>query len=375
MKDSIRYVGLDESKDNIQVAVAEGGCRGEVREHGAVPNTAEALKKLVRRLGRPRDLHFAYEAGPTGYATYRELRALGANCVVVAPSKTPRRGGDRIKNDRRDAVNLARLHRAGELTPVWVPDPETEAMRDLTRAREDAKYAQTRARQRLNAFMLRHARRYPGRSRWTAGHLTWLRKQGFEQPSQQVCLEEYLEAVQEASRRVERLECQIRELLPYWSRAAVAKALMAHRGVSLVVAATTVGELGDLTRFTRARDLMGFVGLVPSLDASGLRHRAGAITKTGNAHVRRCLVEAAWAYRHPARRSVELQRRLEGQSDEVQQISWKAQVRLCGRYRKMRARGKQHNKVVTAIARELIGFLWATAKMVPVNATATAAAH
>lgn len=372
MKHSTRYVGLDESKDTIEVAVAEGGSRGEVREHGSIPNTPMALRKLVRKLGRPRDLYFAYEAGPTGYGTYRELRALGSNCVVVAPSRTPRRSGDRIKNDRRDAVNLARLHRAGELTPVWVPDEATEAMRDLTRAREDAKYAQTRARQRLNAFLLRHARHYPGRSRWTAAHLSWIRRQGFEQAGQQVCLDEYLEAVQEAGRRVERLESQIRELLPLWDKAPVVKALMAHRGVSLVVAATTVAELGDLPRFSRARDLMGFVGLVPSLNATGLKHRTGAITKTGNAHVRRCLVEAAWAYRHPPRRSVELQRRLEGQPDEVQQIAWKAQLRLCGRYRRMRARGKQHNKVVVAIARELIGFLWATARTLATNANATA---
>jgi transposase len=243
-------------------------------------------------------------------------------------------------------------------------------MRDLTRAREDATYAQTRARQRLNAFMLRHGRRYPGLSRWTTGHLTWLRKQGFEQPSQQVCLEEYLEAVQEASRRVLRLDAQIRDLVSYWSKASVVKALMSHRGVSLLVASTIVAEIGDMTRFARARDLMGFVGLVPSLDASGLRHRAGAITKTGNAHVRRCLVEAAWAYRHPPRRSVELQRRLEGQPEAVQQIAWKAQLRLCGRYRRLTARGKQYNKVVTAIARELVGFLWAAAKAV--NPTTTA---
>lgn len=372
MKHSTRYVGLDESKDTIQVAVADMGARDEVREYGSVANAPEALRKLVRRLGRPRDLYFAYEAGPTGYGTYRELRALGANCVVVAPSRTPKRSGDRIKNDRRDAVNLARLHRAGELTPVWVPDEQTEAMRDLTRAREDAKYAETRARQRLNSFLLRHARHYPGRSRWTGAHLTWIRKQGFEQASQQVCLDEYLEAVQEASRRVGRLETQIRELLPLWDRASVVNTLMAHRGVSLVVAATTVAELGDLTRFSRARELMGFVGLVPSLDATGLRHRSGNITKTGNAHVRRCLVQAAWAYRHPPRRSVELQRRLEGQSEEVQRIAWKAQLRLCGRFKRMKARGKQHNKVVIAIARELVGFLWATARAVTPESTATA---
>jgi len=369
MRHCKRYVGLDESKDSIQVAVAESGARGEVREYGAIANTPDALRKLVRRLGNPRDLYFAYEAGPTGYGTYRELRALGANCIVVAPSKTPRRSGDRVKSDRRDAVNLARLHRAGELTAVWVPDEQTEAMRDLTRAREDAKYAQTRCRQRLGAFLLRHGRVFAGKSRWTKTHLNWVRRQSFQHASQQVCLDEYLEAVEEATRRVKRLEDQVRELLPTWDRAPVVRALMGNRGVSLVVASTTVAELGDLPRFTKARQAMGFVGLVPSLQASGLSHRTGSITKTGNAHVRRVLVEAAWAYRHPARRSVELQRRLEGLPEEVQQICWKAQLRLCARYQRLRARRMQHNKVVVAIARELMGFLWATARAVSINNT------
>src|SRR5262245_50996643 len=367
MKNSTRFIGLDDSKETIQVAIAEAGRRGEVRDYGSIPNTPEALRKLVRRLGRPRDLHFAYEAGPCGYGTCRELRALGANCVVAAPSKTPRRLGERIKNDRRDAATLARLFRAGELTPVWVPEPETEAMRDLTRAREDAKYAQTRARQRLSSFLLRHGRHYPGKSKWGKAHMAWLRGQQFEHRSQQVCHEEYLGAVDGATRRVERLEGQIRELVPTWSPARVVYALTAHRGVSLVTATTVVAELGDLTRFDRARDLMGFVGLVPSLDASGQRHRTGAITKSGNGHVRRVLIEAAWAFRHPARRTAHLQRRLEGQPESVQQLAWNAQLRLCGKYRKLSGRKKHHNKVVTAVARELLGFLWATAQEVTNN--------
>jgi transposase len=371
VKNSTLYVGLDESKDSIEVAIATAGSRSEARSYGAIANTPEALRKLVRKLGRPRDLRFVYEAGPCGYGTYRELKSLGAECVVAAPSKIPRKAADRIKNDRRDAVKLAQLHRAGELTAVWVPDSETEAMRDLTRAREDAKYAQTRARQRLGSFLLRHGRRYSGVCRWTRAHMNWIRQQGFELPSQQVCLEEYLQAVEEATARVERLETQIREQLQYWSQAPVVKALMAHRGVSVVVAATLAAELGDLSRFDRARELMGFVGLVPSLNATGLRHRTGAITKTGNGHARRCLVEAAWAYRHPARRTAHLRKRLEGQPQAVQDIAWKGQLRLCGRYRKMTARGVHHNKVVTAIARELVGFLWATANKVKPN-TATA---
>jgi transposase len=371
MKKSTRIVGLDESKATIQVAVAETTDGGEVREYGAVPNTAEALAQLVRRLGRPKDLFFVYEAGPCGYTTYRTLRALGANCVVVAPSKTPRRPGDRIKNDRRDAVNLARLYRAGELTIVWVPDEESEAMRDLTRAREDAKYAETRARQRLQSFLLRHGRRYAGRTSWGNAHARWLLEQRFTHPGQHVAFEEYSEAVREATRRVERLDQQMRDLVPTWSMAPVVQALTAHRGVSQVVASTFVAELGDVTRFATARELMGFVGLVPSLHATGLSRHTGSITKTGNAHVRRCLVEAAWAFRHPARRTEHLNRRLRGQPKEVQAIAWKAQVRLCGRYRRLRARGKPHNTIITAIARELVGFLWATARLAGAPATAT----
>ena len=364
MRKCIRFVGLDDSKHSIDVAVASEGRDGEVRAYGTIPNTPEAVRKLVRRLGRPKDLCFVYEAGPCGYGLHRELLALGANCMVAAPSKTPRRSGDRIKTDRRDALALARLHRAGELHPVWVPDEETEAMRDLTRAREDAKYVQTKARQRLQSFLLRHGRRYPGRSHWTKTHLRWLAEQRFALPSQQICLDEYVGAVEQATARVQRLEAQVRELVSVWSLGPVVSAMTAHRGVALVAAATVCAELGDLTRFDRARELMGFVGLVPSLHGTGLSHRVGAITKTGNAHVRRVLVEAAWAYRNPARRTLHMRRKLEGQPEEVQAISWKAQVRLCGRHRRMIARGKHPNKVTVAIARELLAFLWATARMV-----------
>lgn len=367
MKKSTLFVGLDDSSETIQVAVAEGVPGGEVREYGCIPNTAGDLTRLVRRLGRPKDLYFAYEAGPCGYGTYRTLLSLGANCIVAAPSKTPRRPGDRIKNDRRDALTLAKLHRACELTPVWVPDTDTEAMRDLTRAREDAKYAQTRARQRLFAYLLRHGRRYPGRSTWTALHFRWLRTQSFDHPAQQICMEEYLKTIEETTQRVARLDEQIQSLVSDWSMQPVVKALTAHRGVSLLSASTLVAELGDLTRFDKPRTLMAFVGLVPSLSASGLQRHTGSITKTGNAHARRCLIESAWAFRHPARRSEHLQRRLESQPQEVQDLAWKAQVRLCGRYRRLTARGKQHNKIITAIARELVAFLWATAQLSPIT--------
>jgi transposase len=363
MRKSTLFVGLDDSKDSIQVAIAEGLPGGDVREYGAIPNTPEALTKLVRRLGRPRNLYFAYEAGPCGYSTYRTLLGLGASCMVAAPSKTPRRPGDRIKNDRRDALNLAKLHRAGELSPVWVPDAETEAMRDLTRAREDAKYAQTRARQRLGAFLLRHGRRFPGRSSWTKLHFRWLRDQRFNHPAQHICMEEYLRAIEETTQRVVRLDEQIRGLVPQWTMRPVVTALTAHRGINLLTASTLIAELGDLTRFDRPRPVMAFVGLVPSLSASGLQRHTGKITKTGNAHARRCLIEAAWAFRHPARRTEHLQARLEDQPQEVKDLAWKAQVRLCGRYRRLRARGKHANSITTAIARELVAFVWATARI------------
>ena len=364
MSQSIRFVGLDDSKDAIAVAVARLARGSEVLDLGTVPNTPDGLRKLVKKLGRAKQLHFAYEAGPGGYGIYRELTALGASCIVAAPTKTPRRSGERVKSDRRDAVTLARLHRAGELTPVWVPDLETEAMRDLTRGREDAKYAQTKARQRLQSFLLRHGRQYPGRSPWTRQHLRWLSEQRFAHAGQHFSFEEYVGAVEQATARVVRFDDQIRKLIPEWSQAKIVKALASHRGVSDLTAATIVAEIGDLTRFDKARDLMGFVGLVPSLNASGQRHRSGAITKTGNAHVRRVIGEAAWAYRHPARRTAHLRRRLEGQPEAVQGLAWKGQVRLCGRYQRLRARGKQHNKVIIAIARELVGFLWATAHAV-----------
>lgn len=370
MKKCTRFVGLDDSKDSIQVAVADGLPGGEVRDYGSISSSSDALTALVRRLGSPGSLRVAYEAGPCGYRIYRHLRSLGVECIVAAPSKTPRRVGDRIKNDQRDAAALARLHRAGELTPVWVPDAETEAMRDLTRAREDAKYAQTRARQRLQSFLVRHGRNYPGRTRWTKQHLQWLASVRFDHPSQQFCHEEYLAAVEEGGRRVQRFDSQIRELVPNWSMAPVVDALTAHRGVNFLIASTVVAEMGDLTRFDRARPLMGFVGLVPSLVASGQERRSGRITKTGNAHVRRCLIEAAWGFRHPARRTPHLRRRLDHQPQAIQDLAWKAQVRLCGRYRKLMARGKHRNKVITAIARELIAFLWATARLVPTPAVA-----
>jgi len=369
MRESITYVGLDVHKDCIDVALAEEGRNGEVRHYGTIGGELSAVRMLVRRLeslGKSR-LLFVYEAGPCGYEIYRCLRQWGYECAVVAPSKVPRASGDRVKTDRRDSMALARLHRSGELTAVYVPHAEDEAMRDLTRCREDAKHAERRARQRLNAFLLRHGFRYSGKSHWSGPHFRWLAGIGMEHPAQQLVLEEYVDNVRCCTERVERLTGQIREFVPQWRMREVVEALQSLRGVSLIVAATTVAELGDLSRFDNPEQLMAFLGLVPSEHSSGGRRRRGGITKTGNGHARRVLVEAAWAYRFPARVSRRLLKRQEHLPRSVCEISWKAQLRLCARFRRLGARGKSKQVVTTAIARELSAFMWAIVQLVPVS--------
>jgi transposase len=355
------YVGLDVHKSTIAIAVAKG-VRGEVTYHGEIENTPTAIHKLVKRLSPNGEvLNVCYEAGPCGYGLYRELGELGHECAVVAPSLIPRKAGERMKTDRRDALMLARLHRAGELTSVWVPDQEQEAIRDLTRAREDMKSIELKARQRLGAFLLRHSRVYAGKSRWTQAHFRWLEEVKFEIPVQQIVFQEYVEAVKEAQRRVAGLELQMQYALPTWSLGPVAEALMALRGVALITAMTTLAELGDITRFDSPGELMGYLGLVPSEHSSGGTRRQGGITRTGNGHVRRVLVEAAWNYRFPARKTRDIQRRAERTSPQIQAIAWQAQKRLCGRYQALLQAGKNKKVVTTAVARELAGFIWAIA--------------
>lgn len=355
------YVGLDVHKASIAVAVARAG-RGEPEYLGEIPNTEAAVRKLLKRLSPDGEvLSFCYEAGPCGYGLYRQLTGLGHDCAVVAPSLIPRKAGERLKTDRRDALSLGRLHRSGELTAVWVPDEEQEAIRDLTRAREDAKSLELKARQQLGAFLLRHGRVYGGKSRWTQAHLRWLETVKFDTPVQQIVLQDYIDTVKAAQTRVAELEAQMRAALETWSLRPVVEALMALRGLKLIVAMTTLAELGDLTRFDSPRELMAYLGLVPSEHSSGGSRRQGGITRTGNGHVRRVLVEAAWAYRFPARKSACIQRRAEKTSAEVQAIAWEAQKRLCGRYRALMQAGKQKQQVTTAVARELAGFIWAIA--------------
>jgi len=365
MNEFSKYVGLDVHKDTIAVAVADGA-GGEVRYVGEIAHTPEAIGKLLRQLKRGGGrISWCYEAGPCGYGVYRQLSGAGEQCQVVAPSLIPKKAGDRVKTDRRDALSLARLHRAGELTAVWVPDQAQEGLRDLTRAREDMKHLQQQARQRLSAFLLRHGRCFVGKSKWTQAHFRWLETVKFEQPVQQIVLQEYIDAVHSCGQRVrgldEQLERVARESV-FW---VVIEALMALRGVNLLGATSIVAEIGDLHRFASAPQLMAYLGLVPSEHSSGPKQIRGGITKTGNGHVRRLLVEAAWTYRHPARKSAPLQRRAERTAEPIQDIAWKAQKRLCQRYRHLSNRGKRSVQVCTAVARELAGFIWAVGQAVP----------
>ena len=344
MKKSSMYVGLDVHKSSIEVAIAESGRRNEVRSYGRIDGTLAALDKVTRKLeSKGSTLFFVYEAGPCGYEIYRHLSNKGYDCIVVAPSMIPKQSGNRIKNDRRDAQMLARLHRAGEITNIYVPSMEDEAMRDLTRAREDAKSVERKAKQRILAFLLRHGSRYSGKTPWSKAHFRWISILKLPHPAQQAVLQESLGALSECTARVDRLTEQIQQLLPEWRMYPVVKALQTLRGVSLVVSTTTIAELGDLTRFARPVELMSYLGLVPSEHSSGETTRRGGITKTGNGHVRRVLVEAAWAYRLPARISPKLHKRQEGMPLDICAISWKAQLRLCTRYKRLLARGKRIN--------------------------------
>jgi transposase len=362
MEKPITYIGLDVHKETIAVALAEAGKRGEIREYGVIANTPTALKALASKLAKSGSaLCFCYEAGPCGYGIQRQLSAAGHECAVVAPSLIPRKPGDRIKTDRRDAANLARLHRAGELTPVWVPDPAHEAVRDLVRARQAAVRALRQARQQLSGFLLRQGQHY-SRPAWTLMHRRWLAGLRFAQAAHHLVLEDCIAAIEAATARRDRLEAHIAAALPDWSLAPVVWALQALRGMALVAAATLVAELGDITRFTNPRQLMAYLGLVPSEHSSGGTRRQGAITKAGNGSARRMLIEAAWSYRFPARISRELLLRQEGLAKPIRDIAWKAQERLCGRYRKLARAGKPPNVITAAIARELAGFVWAIAR-------------
>ena len=360
-KYSTKYVGMDVHKETIAVAVAKEG-RVDPAYYGEIPNTSEAIRKLVKKMtSNGENVSFCYEAGPCGYDVYRQLIDLGQRCDVVAPSLIPKKSGDRVKTDRRDANTLTRLYRAGELTPVWVPDKEQEAIRDLTRAREDMKAMEGHAKQRLGAFLLRHGKRFSGKCKRTQAYFRWLEEIKFEMPAQQIVLQEYVDAVKHMKGRVEALEEEMRQAMQGWSLAPVVTGLMALRGVELITAMTVVAELGDMSRFDSARQIMAHLGLVPSEHSSGHRQKRGGITKTGNGHARRVLIEASWCYRSPARKTAQIQRRAQKTSETVQAIAWKAQKRLCRRYWYLINKGKRPVEACTAVARELSGFMWAIA--------------
>jgi transposase len=365
----VKYVGLDVHKDSITIAIADEGRDGNVRVYGKIRNDLDQIDKVMRKLiSQNSQLHCVYEAGPCGYTIYRHLSSKGIDCAVVAPALIPRKAGERVKNDRRDATKLATLHRSGELTPVYVPDQTDEALRDLVRTRKDIQTARRKVKQQINAFLLRQGISYPGKSKWSKAHLTWLTGLKMPHPAQQIALTEYLDAMENHQARVKRLDKAIVASCQTWRLLPVVEALQALRGISLLSAITLIAELGDLTRFETPKQLMAYLGLVPSEHSSGETTKRGSITKTGNTHARKALIESAQAYRLPARKSSAIRKRQAGLPEAVVDIAWNAQLRLCNRYRRLIAKGKNHNVAVTAIARELAGFIWAIACAVPIAA-------
>jgi transposase len=357
----VRFVGLDVHKASIAIAVADGD--GSAPETvGTIPNDTSSLLKRLKKLAVGGKVRCCYEAGPTGFGLQRALQAAGVECVVIAPSLVPRTAGDRVKTDRRDAVKLARFLRSGDLTEVHVPDAATEAMRDLERCRDGAKRAERTARHQLSKYLLRHGRIYDGKSAWTGMHLDWVRRQVFEHEAQNRVLVDCVHAVENATARVERLTKDIVDLVESWSLRPLVKALQALRGVQIVSAVILAAELGDVARFASAPALMAYLGLVPSEHSSGETQKRGRITRTGNGHVRRILVESAWSYRHRPAMSWAIRKRNEGVAPEVQAIAWKAQHRLHGKYMRLLGRGKNKQQTVTALARELAGFVWSIAR-------------
>ena len=359
------FIGIDAAKLRNAVAIADAGRDGEVRFLGEVDASPEGMRRLAAKLAAKYDrLNFCYEAGPTGYGLHRLLTDLGYHCVVVAPSLIPRKPSDRVKTNRRDAITLARLLRAGELTPVWVPDPAHEAIRGLIRARAAAAKEVGIKKRQVGAFLLRHSRLFSRKKAWGARYRRWLQEQSFEHPADQIVLQELVDGVRVAEERLVRLGRAIEEFLPTWSLAPLVEALQALRGVDLVTAATFVVEVGDVRRFKSPRQLMGYLGLVPGERSTGETVRRGSITKMGNARVRHLLVESAWTYRHPPRVGAKKLPKLERVSPTIREIAWKAQSRLTARYRAFVARGKKTTVTCTAIARELAAFMWAVAREV-----------
>ena len=366
MKRENKYVGLDVHKDTTVIAVAGSGREGEVRLYGQIDSDLAALEKVLRKLGGEGvTLHVVYEAGPTGFVVYRRLRQLEIDCIVVAPSRIPQTHGPRQKTDRRDALQLARLHRAGELTAIHVPDAVDESIRDLTRARADAVHDRTRAKQRLKSFLLRLGYRYSGSANWSEAHQRFLRRLTLPLPALRSVLEEQLLAMDQAVQRVARLDELIAAQVPQWRLYPAVQAVMCLRGFQLTSAAIIVAELGDVRRFAHPRHLMGFLGLVPKENTTGNTRRLGSITKAGSAQARWCLVEAIQKALTPPKVSARLSLRQHGQPALFRELGWKAQVRLHKRGWHLIHRGVMKAKVNVALARELSGFLWDLLRQVP----------
>lgn len=357
---NILFVGMDVHKDSIEIALAEDGIGGEVRRFGAIGGTKDAFKKALRKLvAKGQSLHFCYEAGPTGYELHRFIESEGHVCVVVAPSLIPKKAGDKVKTDKRDAIALARLFRAGELTAVYVPNREDESIRDLVRAREEAMHVRTKAKQRLKSFLLRHDIRCPHSENWSEAHLRWLAEIKLPHPTSQIAYQEYLDSVTEAASRENRLMGEINKHARCWRLWPAVEALMALKGVAMITACTIISELGDLSRFEHPKHLMSYLGLTPSESSTGNRVKRGSITKTGNARVRRVLIEASWNYRFNPKVNKDIQRRQEHLPLKIRKIAWEAQLRLTHRYKTMLNKDKVKNVIVVSIARELSAFIWA----------------
>ncbi len=358
----IRYLGLDVHKATIAVAIADES--GAPTSYGSIANEPSAIRTLMTRLGGSDvQLHVAYEAGPTGYALHRQLTTIGIDCIVVAPSLIPKRAGDKVKTDRRDALKLARLLRSGDLTPVWVPDQAHEALRSLVRARADAKADQLRAKHRLSKFLLRQACWPPiGVRNWSQRYFSWLRQLEFEHLPDRIVFADYLAEVTAAGERIKRLEAALHQCAQTSSQLALIRALQAFRGIGFLSAVTLVAEVGDLRRFRTAPQFMAYVGLVPSESSSGGKQQRGSITKTGNSLLRHVLGEAAHHVRRAPRVSGALKRRQADVSPEIVELAWRAQLRLHARYRHLSLRVGAL-KALTAVARELAGFIWAAGQV------------